>query len=185
MNTYWISNSLFYDGSQLRSLYAYLDHKIEGDSIVSWIGGCRVEPSEMVDGEDLNLNSKISGDKMLHFIVEIFGAELVTMVSLQRLFTCIVQDIIFDSTQNIRLSRSGDDLYLDNKKLSISIATVSPVSGLIHFAINVASTGAPVSILSLTDLGIDPQVLAEKAMKAFAEEFKSIRWATQKVRWVR
>ena len=61
-----------YDGSQLRSLFGYLDHGILGDSIICWQGPCAIPFDKMVDGEDLLEKSKIEGSMMLHFIIEKF-----------------------------------------------------------------------------------------------------------------
>ena len=44
----------------------------------------------------------------------------------------------------VALDLAGDDLYVGDRKLSISIAAPSPTSALIHFALNIDPTGAPV-----------------------------------------
>jgi hypothetical protein len=170
-----------YDGSQLVSLRSYLKHELLGDSIVAWIGACDVSLEHMVDGEDLLENASIRGDKMVHFIVEKFDSTLLAAVALQRLLASIVKDVLGES----RMIRDGDDLFLDGKKLSISIATQSPVSSLIHFAVNVTNAGTPVPTLSLEDLKVEPREFANEVMKRFVDEVASIREATQKVRWVK
>ncbi len=181
----WLEQEITYDGSQLHSLYAYLNHKILGDSIVSWAGPCRVDFEHMVDGEDLLSESAIEGSRMLHFIVEKFEVSLFSAVALQRLMASICQDLIYELSQT-HLLRSGDDLYLDGKKLSISIATQSPVSSLVHFAVNLSNEGTPVPTLCLGDLGIDSEAdFASTLMERFASEVDSITQATQKVKWVK
>ncbi|NUN07403.1 MAG: DUF366 family protein, partial [Bdellovibrio sp.] len=80
------------------------------------------------------------------------------------------------------LHRDGDDIYLDDRKLSISIATRSPVSVMVHFAMNVTNKGTPVKTLSLEDLKIDPRKVSEDLMALFKREFDSVLIATQKVR---
>ena len=42
-------------------------------------------------------------------------------------------------------TRKGDDLFLGEGKLSVSIATASPVSTLIHLGVNEDASGAPVT----------------------------------------
>ncbi|NJL24492.1 MAG: DUF366 family protein [Calothrix sp. SM1_5_4] len=187
----FLSTNEAYDGTQLVSLRSYLSHGLLGDSIVAWVGPCEIRPEHMVDGEDLVQNAQIRGDGMLHFIVEIFDSTLFAAVGLQRLLASMVKDELMRTASAShreivsRLTRSGDDLYGDGKKLSISIATQSPVSSLIHFAVNVVNEGTPVPTLALKDLGVEPRPLAEAVMAAFAEEVRTIRLATQKVRWVR
>lgn len=182
-----------YDGTQLRSLYAYLEHGVLGDSVVAWIGPCDVGFEHMVDGEDLRELAAIRGSKMLHLIIEKFEARLPEMVAIQRLTSSIAKDLLESlKTANGTIRRDGDDLYLkfDSKtgaeegKLSISIATVSPVSGLIHFAINVSNEGTPVKTASLEDLGVDAKTFARELLTKFVSEMNSISAAARKVKWV-
>lgn len=178
-----------YDGSQLVSLHNYLKHGLMGDSIVSWVGACDVSFEHMVDGEDLLLAARIAGDKMLHFIVEKFDISLFAAVGLQRLLASIVKDHLMktagDRAVAASLIREGDDIFAGDRKLSISIATQSPVSSLIHFAVNVSNAGTPVKTLALSDLGVEPRKFATEVMALFAAEVEDIRQATQKVRWVK
>ena len=85
MKTKFILKKINYDGSQLRPLYSYVNHKLHGDSIVSFIGNCDVALEHMIDAEDFVVDAKIASNKMLHFIVEVFGQNLMTAVCLQRL----------------------------------------------------------------------------------------------------
>lgn len=181
MKAKFLETTELYDGSQLVSLRSYLKHELLGDSIVAWVGACDVSLEHMVDGEDLLEKAAIRGDKMVHFIVEKFESSLLAAVALQRLLASIVKDILAIE----RMTRDGDDLYLDGKKLSISIATQSPVSSLIHFAVNVSNGGTPVPTLSLEDLKVEPREFANEVMRRFVAEVASIREATHKVRWVK
>lgn len=189
MKQKFISKKINYDGAQLKPLYAYVNHKLHGDSIVSFCGACDVGFGEMVDAEDLVAGAQIKSDLMLHFIIEMFNQNLMTAVSLQRLIVSIAQNILNSTSVKLKttkLRRSGDDLYLDenkkSRKLSISIASISPVSSMIHFALNITNKGTPVLTCSLEDLQIDPKKFAEQLMTAFSEEYISIIEATQKVR---
>jgi hypothetical protein len=178
-----------YDGAQLASLNNYLRHGILGDSVVAWIGPCDVDFEHMVDGEDLLQKATIAGDRMLHFIIEKFDCSLLGAVALQRLFAAIVKDQLKihagDKTLAEALVRDGDDIWAGDRKLSISIATQSPVNSLIHFAVNVANAGTPVKTLALEDLGVDAKSFALRVMDAFAEEIEGVTQATRKVKWVK
>lgn len=190
MKSKFIESNELYDGAQLVSLRSYLKFGILGDSVVSWIGPCDVSLDHMVDGEDLLAGAAIRGSSMVHFIIEKFDSSLLAAVGLQRLLASIVRDELASSAGNRALAaelfRSGDDIYsADRRKLSISIATQSPVSSLIHFAVNVSNKGTPVPTLSLEDLKVDPRKFAESVMEKFCAEVKTIVEATQKVRWVK
>jgi hypothetical protein len=83
-----------------------------------------------------------------------------------------------------KFRREGDDIFFDDAKLSISIASISPVSAMIHFAVNVSNQGTPVKTAALDDFSIDARRFAEKAMLKLASEIESIKEATVKVRWL-
>lgn len=183
MKTHWIKKSFKYDGTQLRPLFAYLTEGVLGNSVVSWVGPCDVSLDHMVDGEDILAKSEIRGAEMLHFIFEIFDRDLAAGVFLQRLFASICKDLIEEKSR-VRLFREGDDLYWDQKKLSISIATKSTNSVLVHFAMNVKNEGIPVPACALQEWGVVPQEFAEQAMYRIAKEYQSILEATYKVKVV-
>jgi hypothetical protein len=189
MKSKFLEISEKYDGAQLASLGNYLKHGLPGDSIVAWIGACDVTFEHMVDGEDLLQNASIAGEKMLHFIVEKFDITLFGAVGLQRMLAAIVKDQLLvhatDKALAQSLHRDGDDIFAGERKLSISIATQSPVNSLIHFAVNVNNKGTPVQTLALEDLGIDAKSFALRVMEAFCREVEGIQQATQKVRWVK
>ncbi len=176
MRTHFVEKKIDYDGSALKPLYSYIQHRLAGDSIVSFMGKCDVSPEHMVDAEDFVASAKIQSDLMLHFIVEIFNQNLMTAVSLQRLLVAIAQSLLPP-----HLTREGDDLYWDSKKLSVSIASVSAVSAMIHLGINIKNDGTPVPTCCLEDLKIEPRKFALDLMKKFSDEYASIVEATQKV----
>lgn len=185
MKSKFLSTTEKYDGGQLVSLRNYLKHGLLGDSIVAWIGPCDVSLDHMVDGEDLVAGAEIRGGSMLHFIIEKFDCSLLAAVGLQRLLASIVRDELSAAGAE-GLVREGDDIFsADRRKLSISIATQSPVNSLIHFAVNVTNENTPVKTLALGDLKVEPKTFAEKIMAKFCVEVDSIVEATHKVRWVK
>jgi hypothetical protein len=80
------------------------------------------------------------------------------------------------------VERRGDDLFVGDGKLSVSVATVSTISGLIHLGLNITCEGVPVKAASLDDIGVDYAALARKILTMFAEEIDSCRDASKKVR---
>ncbi|MCB0386644.1 MAG: DUF366 family protein [Bdellovibrionales bacterium] len=189
MKTLWIDSQFEYDGSQLRSLFAYLEYGILGDSMVAWVGPCQIPFDKMVDGEDKRLGAEIRGAQMVHFIGEFHNASLLAGVALQRLMASMVKDVMLDLSSDkalaLRLRRDGDDLYVGENKLSISIATASPTSTLLHFAVNAVNRGTPVPTISLEEFAIDAKVFSQEVLSRFQKEYESVVNATQKVHWVR
>ncbi|NCN42441.1 DUF366 family protein [bacterium] len=182
-----LEKPMVYDGSQLRSLKNYLEHDLLGDSILSFLGPCQVSLAEMVDGEDKKEKAKICSQEMVHFVLEIFHQSLFSAVCLQRLIADLAISRIIDLSDHPErksLRRNGDDIYLDDLKLSISVATSSPVSQLIHFAVNTTTDGTPVPTISLKELNVNPITFANRLGKSIQEEFLDIQEATTKVHWV-
>lgn len=187
MQTRYLKNHFTYDGRQLSSLWAYLNHGLLGNSVVSWRGPCHVDLAHMVDGEDLREQAKIQGDEMLHFVIELFDRDLFSGVAVQRLMAAISKDYLEKNSavlqKGARLERQGDDIFFGKKKLSISIATKSPVSTLVHFAMNVTNRGTPVETCALgDDFQLDAEKCANDLMSLLATEVESCLQATRKVR---
>ena len=185
MTAKWISETIHYDGSQLKPLFAYYKWGLLGDSIVAWRGSCEVSFEHMVDGEDFIAGSTIAGSEMIHFIIEVFDRQLATGVLIQRIFASIVKDLLVELSgelDEMSLVRDGDDLYWGDRKLSISVASQSAVSTMVHFAVNVSNSGTPVKTCSLEDLRVDPEEFAGAAMDALSLEWTSVLNATRKVR---
>ncbi len=185
MHQYYLNDKeLTYDGTQLHSLFAFRRFGIQGDSIVSFTGSCKVELSELVDIQDVRENAPIYSDKMLHFIIEHFESNLTLITTRQRLFMAIVKQLL-EAACDSQILRKGDDLFVNDGKLSVSIATVSPVSGLIHVALNITNEGTPIKTACLNEIGIHKiEKFARKVMEDYKEEIISIRNACCKVRGV-
>jgi len=185
LKTHLAAEEMPYDGSQLRSHFAFKTFGIHGDSIVSFLGPCHVDLDHMVDLEDVVAREGIESPLMLHLIAEHFDAviDLEKAVLRQRLLVSIAAERLGIRT-GPGLVRSGDDLMAGTRKLSVSIATRSPVSTLIHLGLNVVSDGAPVPIIGLRELDVDPRELAVEVMAAYARENDEIDAASSKVRGV-
>lgn len=177
-----------YDGTQLAPHWIYRSFGIMGDAAVAFRGECEVKLTEMVDLEDVRANAPIYSREMLHFIVEFFDNDLEKAVYRQRLLITTIKESL--ERRDLSPKRSGDDLFLKhsdgtNGKLSVSIATASPVSTLIHTGLNIISEGTPVPTVGLQDLGIqgsEVQALAVEVLGRYAEEVADIWLARCKVR---
>ena len=127
MKTKLIEEEIKYIGSQLAPHWIYKNIGIQGDAIN---------------------NEPIYSKYMLSFITEQFGVNLVEGVFRQRLLICIIKELLEEN--GIFVVRSGDDLMINGRKLSVSIATKSITSVLIHTGLNIVSEGAPVKASGLT-----------------------------------
>ena len=184
MKTKFIEEEIKYIGSQLAPHWIYKNFKIQGDAIVAFVGECEVKLTEMVDIEDVINDEPIYSKNMLSFISEQFGINLVEGVFRQRLLICIIKELLEE--RGIFVVRKGDDLMIKGGKLSVSIATKSITSVLIHTGLNIISEGAPVKATGLTDdLGFtDIKEFAIEIMKRYIDEIDDICLAATKVRGV-
>jgi hypothetical protein len=183
MRTSVLSEPFDYDGSQLTSLFAYHRAGIQGDSVIAWVGACEVGTDSLVDQEDVKAGTYIRAAEMLHVIAESFGERLETMVLRQRLFARLAADLLAERSGR-PVDVRGDDVFVADRKASVSIATVSPVSALFHFGLNVNPDGAPVPAIGLAELGVAALPFAEALLERYRAECDDVRLAAAKVRWV-
>src|SRR3989339_1523121 len=123
MKSKFLDQEICYTGKELAPHWIYKNFNIQGDAVVSFIGECEVKLSEMVDIADVLDNSPIYSKKMVHFIVEHFNIPLIEGVLRQRLLVNIAREVIMSNlSSQDKIIRSGDDLFYNNGKLSVSIA---------------------------------------------------------------
>lgn len=189
MHTFYHTGSqITYDGRQLAPHWLYRHFDLLGDAIVAFVGPCRVELSEMVDLEDVKAEAPIYSPLMVHCIAEFFHTDLELAVYRQRLLIVTAKELLEASTGQ-RVERQGDDLYLTRSdgtrgKLSVSIATASPTSTLIHTGFNIETEGTPIPTAGLAELGLDIDTFAGELLRRYASEVEDIWQARCKVRAV-
>lgn len=182
MQSRFITEEITYTGKQLRSHWIYEQTGILDDAIVAFRGPARVEIEDLLDLSDKEKGAYIYSEDMLHFIVEYFDCDLEKAILRQRLLVSILKDEL--RRTRIPIEQRGNDLYDEEKKLSVSIATISTVSSLIHVGINISSSGTPIVTKGLRDYEIDPDSFGRVVLKRFCQEMEWIRLARCKVRGV-
>jgi hypothetical protein len=178
-----------YDGRHLAPHWIYRTFDLLGDAIVTFIGPCRVDLSEMVDIADVKAQAPIYSPLMLHCIAEFFTTDLELAVYRQRLLVITAKELLEETTDH-RLQRQGDDLYMARAdgtrgKLSVSIATASTTSTLIHTGFNIETEGTPVPTVGLAEMGVEVPTFAADLLQRYTDEVQDIHLARCKVRAVR
>lgn len=180
MHTKFIEDEIKYTGLELSPHWIYTKFHLQGDAIVAFCGECEVKLTEMVDIEDVINNEPIYSKNMLSFIVEHFNLGLVEGVTRQRLLISIIKEVL--ESKDIQVLRKGDDLFVNGKKLSVSIATKSLTSVLMHIGININPEGAPIDAIGLNFLKItDIKGFANDVMLKYSQEINDIILASTKV----
>lgn len=173
-----------YRGPELRPHYILETFNIEGHALVAFQGPCDVATDKLVDWEDRLAKDHIRAKSMIHVLGEFFQVPLIEGVWMQRLFAATVYSVLRDSLvgQSAQVTRSGDDIFVNDKKLSVSIVAPSPASCVFHFGINIDPLGAPVQAIGLQELNVKPRQLIEQVFTQFEAEWASISRACVKVR---
>ena len=181
IKTAYIKDSIDYDGSQLQPHWIYRNHGILGDAVVAFEGRVDVGVDKMVDLTDVRANDFIYSPRMLNFIIEHFSTDLELAIYRQFIFMVAIKEEL--ENYEIEVQRVGDDLYIERAKMSVSIATSSVVSTLIHVGLNIETAGTPVKTVGLKELKIpDLESFAQNVMLRYKRELERIYEARCKVR---
>lgn len=169
---------IIYNGSQLSSQHTANNYDIIGNSVLIFRGGMKLSPDEMIDIKDILRESHlneilISSDDSIHFIIEEFDTQPPNLeIEYYRLR--ILTQIIIEKLEEegIKTKRIGTDIYINEKKLNVGIATIGASSGKIHFGINVGNTGFPshVNALGLLEIGMQENQIKDWVLK-IAEQY--------------
>ncbi len=185
MSIIFVKDKLDYTGKEIEPLWAFKTFNTQKDNIVVFRGRMEVSKENMKDLKDIkreeNIKIPIKSEDAINFVVEHFDAvDLKTIYLRQRLLVFIAKEVI--ESYNIKLKRDGDDLYFEDKKLSVCIACKGVASAKIHLGINVKSKGAEhVKIIGLEDLGIkNIEDVMKKIAINYAKEIDKIEMDLRK-----
>ncbi len=171
---------LTYDGLQLST--SFVDqYATGGDVAILFVGGADVPLAHMVDLEDVEAGEAIWSPRMAHVVVEHPDTPLTEAVWRQRALVRLAADWI-GQRSGVRIDVRGDDLFVGDGKLSVSIATTSPRSSMIHVGLNVDTEDTPVKTAGLRDLRVAPMEMLRAVVRRYAEEVASVGHAASKVR---
>ncbi len=181
MKIVFVDRPLAYDGLQLCTGFMDTHAPCDGDSLVAFMGLADVPSEHMVDLEDADAGLSIYSPLMTHMLIEHRGMSLREGVLAQRLLVRHAAEWTA-ARSGATIEVRGDDLYVLEGKLSVSIATTSPRGVLIHFGVNVDTDGAPVKAHGLRDLRVAPEEFLRGVARAYEREMDSISHAVGKVR---
>ena len=179
-----IDDNFEYDGSQINPSWAFQEFGIYGSSIITWIGPVNITPDNLKDFADVGL--EIKSNYMVNFICEFFDQQPTNMriaYLRQRLLVMIFREILTE--YGVVTTREGDDIFVEGRKLSISIASISLSSAKIHFALNLEDKGTPddVKTIGLYDIKVNNkqvfsndniQELINKTVGRYIDELETI-----------
>ena len=179
----FVKDKISYTGRELSSHWIYKKFNLQGNVLAAFIGPAQVK-EHLVDMLDRKKNKEIRSSLMLHFISEYFDLDLEKTILRQKLFINLLAQEINSAAKKYVVECRGDDLYVRDKKLSVAIATLTPISCIFHVGLNIISSGTPVKAIGLRDLSVSPKSLADRVSKLYSCELDSIIIARAKVRAV-
>ena len=141
--TQFLNKPTPYSGKELRAHWIYEHTHLLGNALVAFQGPGEVTLDHMVDLEDVKKKAPIYSPEMVHFLGEFFIDSLEQGILLQHLLVATIYGWLWENGIN-ELSRRGNDIYYQGRKFSVSIATKSSVSVLIHLGINIKTEGTPI-----------------------------------------
>jgi hypothetical protein len=182
LNVQLLNETQEYTGSELAP--HWIAHRIKhfGSAVVGFRGPCLVATNKLVDLEDRFAGTEIRAKEMLHFLGEFFEGGLEAGILWQRLFVASFAELLTEQSEGrFTVKRNGNDLFVNDRKLSVSIVTATPVSCLFHFGVNIDPEGAPVAAIGLAELKVDIDRLAQATLERWRTEWNSVRKARCKV----
>jgi hypothetical protein len=177
-----LEDTIRYTGEELRSGWVREHTGLIGDAAAAFIGPCLVPTENLVDMDDARSGAHIESAMMAHIIIEHIKCPLQVAVLRQRLLASLLRELL--NSAGLNAHRDGDDVYLEMRKLTVSIAAPSEVSSLIHMGINVDPQGAPVPAAGLEDAGIEARDLLGRLLDLYSRELADCSHAERKVRAV-
>ena len=190
-----LTKSTTYDGSQLSSQYTSQHYNIIGNSILIFRGGMKLSPKEMVDIKDIQRESHlseilISSEDSLHFIIEEFDIQPPNMeIEYYRLrvLTQVIIELL--QSKGLKTTRKGTDIFIEDKKVNVGIATISVSSGKIHFGLNIACKGFPkhVNATCMYEVGIKEEEIfeiAERIAEKYILEIHKVKEDVAKTKYI-
>ncbi len=180
LQTRFVETPTHYDGTQLQPHWIYKNTGILGDALIAAIGGADVSLDHMVDQEDVLRQAPIYSPKMLHFLGEFFIDSLDQGILIQHLLAAEIYGLLWEKGAR-ELTKRGNDIYYQGRKMSVSIATRSGVSILLHTALNIETEGTPIPTSGLKELGYMPQPFGEIVLERFAQQVRIWTAARAKV----
>lgn len=174
-----LDEAITYSGRQLRFGWVYRQTGLHGDAAAVFVGPCNVATEDLVDLDDRRAGETIVAARMLHVIIEHGDCPIRVGVLRQRLLVCILCEAL--RARGVETQRRGDDVFVGDRKLTVSIAAPSTTACLIHLGVNDDASGAPVAAVGLAELGVDVRELAGVVMSNYESELNSALHAETKV----
>ena len=153
--------------------WALLEYDLKGDSIVVSRGMLRIEHKYLIDLMDRKRGITLPDGEMLHFIIEHFGDDLEKGILRQSILIGIACNKISHRIKGKRILRWGDDIFDEDRRITLTSATITLVSSKIHLGICIRSD-ENTGFVGTEELGIDADELGEVICNQYMADMKRL-----------
>jgi len=159
----------------MRPHWALNKFDLWGDSLVIFRGPMSVRPEDAIDLKELKRGTVFPKGDILHFIIEHFGDELERTILRQNILVSITEEKIVHRMESIqRILRWGDDLYDEDRRLTFTAVTPTPVSGKIHLGVCIDSDNEA-AFAGICEYALDPNELGEVIGNQYRADMRRLR----------
>ncbi len=146
-----------------------------GDSLVVFTGPIDIKPEEIIDLKDFKSGTVFPRGEMLHFVIEHFGDSLETGVLRQNILVSIAEEkLAHRLPADKKILRWGDDLYDEDRRLTITAVAPTLVSVKIHFGICI-DPDPENGFGGIDDYDLDPRELGEVIGNQYRADMRRLR----------
>ena len=157
----------------MKSHWALLKFDLWGNSMVIFKGPIKIEPKEMIDLKELKRGTAFPDGDLLHFVIEHFGDDIEKGVLRQNILVNIAEEKISHRLSGRRILRWGDDLYDEDRRITLTAVATTPVSIKIHLGICITSD-TEAGFVGLSEYGLEPEELAEVVGNQYRADMKRL-----------
>ncbi len=159
----------------MRPHWALKKFDLWGDSMVIFRGPMNIKPDEGIDLKEFKRGTVFPKGDILHFIIEHFNDELEKGVLRQNILVSIAEEKLahrIGSSQKIL--RWGDDLYDEDRRLTLTAVAPTLVSVKIHLGICI-DADEDAGFAGISEYSLDPNELGEVIGNQYRADIRRLR----------
>ena len=157
----------------MKSHWALINFDLWGNSMVIFKGPMEIEPKDMIDLKEVKRDTVLPDGDLLHFVIEHFGDDMEKGVLRQNILVNIAEEKLEHRLSDRKILRWGDDLYDEDRRITLTAVAQTPVSIKIHFGICIDSdTNA--GFVGIDEYHLDIDELAEVIGNQYRADMKRL-----------
>jgi uncharacterized protein len=153
--------------------WALLRFDLWGNSMVIFKGQMKIDQKDMIDLKEFKRGALFPKGEMLHFVIEHFDDDTEKGVLRQNILVNIAEEKLSHRLSGRRIIRWGDDLYDEDRRITLTAVSKTPVSVKIHFGLCI-ETDSEAGYTGLKEYDLDVHELAEVVGNQYRADMKRL-----------